>query len=245
MKQNYANYTNEDFEVWKLLLDRQMPNLEKFACAEYLKALEIIGFSDGLIPDFSKVNKVLAETTGWSVEVVPGIIPPGEFFDLLRQKKFPSSTWIRNRSQIEYIEEPDMFHDAFGHLPLLTHKEYTGFFTGVATLAIKFRDIPEAIEMLNRLYWFTIEFGLMKDKKGEIKAYGAGLMSSSGEITHALGREPELLKFEAGTVLNTGFRNDVIQNKYFVIDSFDQLFKSIDEIGFFLEEKFRTYGIKV
>ncbi len=236
LQQNYAAYTEEDFLVWKTLFERQMINLSNTATSAYLEGINKIGFSAGRIPDFREVNKALGSLTGWSLQAVPGIIPEKEFFELLHQKKFSASTWLRKMSQLDYLEEPDMFHDVFGHVPLLTNPYFCGFFEKLSHIALKHSNNARVIEMLGRIYWFTVEFGLIREKEG-LKIYGAGIMSSAGETKFCVSDKPAHLPYNARKVMNTAFFNDRIQDKYFVIDSFEQLYESVGEILLVVEEE--------
>jgi phenylalanine-4-hydroxylase len=236
MKQQYENYTIEDKKVWKTLFERQMKNLETHASSHFLKALEEVRFHPDKIPDFRELDHLLGNKTGWAMEVVPNIIPQKDFFQTLDRQHFPATTWLRRMDQLDYLEEPDMFHDVFGHVPLLSNEAYTGFFKGMATLALKHLDNPKAIELLGRIYWFTIEFGLIQEK-GKKKVYGAGIISSAGETLFALSDKPQHLPFDIRTVMRTGFRTDVFQEIYFVVDSFEALYESLDEMEQVLEEE--------
>ena len=228
-EQIYENYTAEDFLVWKTLFERQVKNLEGKVSDEYLKALGTIGFTAGKIPDFKEVDEILAKHTGWALTVVANISPQEDFFRFLSQKKFTATTWLRKLSELDYIEEPDMFHDVFGHVPLLVNKHYTDFFRGIADIALKNIDNPAVIEALGRIYWFTIEFGLIREEN-KLKIYGAGIISSFGETNHCLSGKVEVLPFDISTIVRTPYRNDQIQNKYFVIDSYEELFRSLPTI---------------
>jgi len=236
MKQQYHNYTAEDLLVWKTLFDRQMINLRTGASRAFLDALETIGFRNDKIPHFQETADILGAHTGWVLEVVPSIIPQKDFFELLAQKKFPATTWLRKMKQLDYLEEPDMFHDVFGHVPLLSNQAYTNFFIGMANLALKHADNPKAIELLGRMYWFTIEFGLIREA-GQLKVYGAGILSSSGETLFSLGDKPAHPDFDVRKVMQSTFRTDVFQEKYFVIESFEALYESLPEIELVLEEE--------
>jgi phenylalanine-4-hydroxylase len=227
--QVYSNYTEEDFEVWKVLFNRQMDVLKEHVSQEYLNALRIIRFSADRIPDFEEVKDILAPLTGWSLHVVPNICPQKEFFEFLSQKKFTATCWLRSMQQLDYLEEPDMFHDVFAHTPLLANSDYVNFFIGLSKIALDHIDNPYAIELLGRIYWFTIEFGLIREN-GKIKIYGAGIISSNGETKHALGNETAKHNFNITDILNTTFRTDIFQENYFVIDSFNQLYKSLPVI---------------
>ena len=228
-EQIYSDYTTQDFEVWKILFNRQIKSLEKTVSSEYMKALETIHFSANRIPDFREVNRKLATLTGWSLEVVPNISPQKIFFQFLSQKKFTATCWLRTLEQLDYIEEPDMFHDVFAHVPLLTNQSYCNFFKGISEIALEHFDNPKAIELMGRIYWFTIEFGLIRENN-ELKIYGAGIISSAGETRHCLDPLIPKLEFNVDTILNSEFRTDILQDKYFVIDSFDQLYHSLQEI---------------
>ncbi len=194
-KQIYANYTEEDFQVWKTLFNRQMEQLQTNVIDDYLKSLDKVGFTDSKIPDFIDLNKKLTDHTGWSLETVPNISAQKDFFNLLAQKKFTATCWLRTMAQLDYLEEPDMFHDVFGHTPLLSNKTYCDFFKKIGEIALKHIDNAEVIEKIGRIYWFTIEFGLMREK-GKTKIYGAGIISSKGETQHALSNKPEKIDFD-------------------------------------------------
>ncbi|MES2761182.1 MAG: phenylalanine 4-monooxygenase [Bacteroidota bacterium] len=234
-EQIYSNYTKQDFEVWKILFDRQLDLLKPIVSAEYLKALESVDFRSDKIPDFKEVNEILRSLTLWSLQVVPNISPQKDFFDLLSQKKFTATCWLRTMEQLDYLEEPDMFHDVFGHVPLLSNKAYVNFFKGISDIALKNIDNPKAIELLGRIYWFTIEFGLIREA-GHLKIYGAGIISSKGETKHCLSANAKQMPFDIQTIFTTDYRTDVFQEIYFVIDSFQQLYDSLPHIESLLEE---------
>src|ERR1043165_7056572 len=183
-EQIYSNYTEQDFLVWKTLFDRQMEILPALVSAEYLEALRTVKFTREKIPDCKEIAEILRPLTGWSIHVVPNISPQKEFFEFLSQKKFTSTCWLRTMEQLDYLEEPDMFHDVFAHVPLLSNEKYVGFFKGISDLALKHIDDPKAIDLLGRIYWFTIEFGLIREENA-LKIYGAGIISSMGEMIPA------------------------------------------------------------
>ena len=228
-EQIYANYTTEDFAVWKTLYNRQMEILEPSVASSYLDALDQVNFSANHIPDFKEVDAVLKPITGWGMEVVPNICPQKEFFQFLSTKKFTATCWLRTMEQLDYLEEPDMFHDVFGHVPLLSNAAYCDFFRGLSNIALEFIDNSRAIELLSRVYWFTIEFGMMREK-GEVKIYGAGIISSHGETLNCLNPATAKFDYDVSVMMHTDYRNDVIQDNYFVMDSFDQLYDSLPEI---------------
>jgi len=228
-EQIYSNYTTEDFAVWKTLYNRQMEILESSVASSYLEALDKVNFRANHIPDFKEVDGILLPTTGWSMEVVPNICPQKEFFQFLSAKKFTATCWLRTMAQLDYLEEPDMFHDVFGHVPLLSNQAYCQFFRGVSNIALEFIDNPKAIELLSRVYWFTIEFGMMREGNEE-KIYGAGIISSHSETLHCLNKQTTKLPYDVSRMLHTEYRTDILQDKYFVMDSFDQLYDSLPEI---------------
>lgn len=228
-QQIYANYRQEDFDVWKILFDRQMENLQGKVADEYLAALDVIGFTRDRIPDFTEVNQRLEAITGWNLITVPNISPPREFFSRLAEKKFTATCWLRKMEELDYLEEPDMFHDVFAHAPLLSNKDYTDFFHQIGVLAMKYIDSDEVILKLQRLYWFTIEFGLVRAQDGSLRIYGAGIVSSKGETEHALSDRSIKHDFDVRKIYQHDFRTDIMQDEYYVIDSFEQLSGSLDE----------------
>ena len=233
--QIYSNYTIEDFHVWKSLFDRQMEILTPIVSKSYLDALKTVNFTNDRIPDFNDVNSTLKNITGWNLHVVPNISPQKEFFEFLSVKKFTATCWLRTFNQLDYIEEPDMFHDVFAHVPLLSNEAYCNFFKGISDIALEHINDPKAIELLGRIYWFTIEFGLIRENNS-LKIYGAGIISSNGETKHCLSDASEKLNFDVKTMLTTDFRTDILQDKYFVIESFDQLYDALPEIKNELEK---------
>ncbi len=232
--QIYSHYTEHDFLVWETLFKRQMNILKPLVSAEYLEALEKVRFSSDKIPDFYEVNSLLAPLTGWSLTVVPNISPQKEFFQFLSRRQFTATCWLRTMEQLDYLEEPDMFHDVFAHVPLLSNQKYVDFFKGISDIALKYIDHPHAIELLGRIYWFTIEFGLIREN-GELKIFGAGIISSKGETEHCLSENSEKRDFNVREILESDFRTDVLQSLYFVIDSFEQLYNSLQEVEIQLE----------
>lgn len=229
-EQIYTNYTKEDFLVWETLFTRQMDTLSTHASNDYLNAINQIQFNRNQIPDFIEVNKILNASTGWGLTTVPNISPPKLFFEFLTKKQFTATCWLRTMAQLDYLEEPDMFHDVFGHAPLLTNHNYGNFFQELGRLAVTHEGNDEIINRIGRLYWFTIEFGLIKESD-RLKVFGAGIMSSRSESAHALSHNSKKLDFDVGKIMNTDYRTDILQSQYFVIDSFEQLANSIEEIN--------------
>lgn len=235
MKQDYGAYSEEDFKVWKILFDRQIVNLPKAASKAYLEGIKEINFSADRIADFEDVNRRLSKSTGWSIQVVPGLIDDDLFFGLMNNKRFCSSTWLRKMEQLDYLEEPDMFHDAFAHMPMLTKQPYVDFLEKLSGIALKHIDDKWAIELLSRIYWFTIEFGLIRED-GELRIYGAGILSSAGETKYSLSDDPAHYDYNVKKIMNTPYWKDKFQDKYFVINSYEQLYQSVPEIEEVLEE---------
>ncbi len=232
MRQEYDKYTSEDFEVWKILFNRQIDNLKDKACEEYLECLSDLKevLNADRIPKFEELDAALKATTGWSIEVVPGLIPERDFFNLLAQRRFCSSTWLRTKAQLDYLEEPDMFHDIFGHIPLLMDEEYADFMQAIGELGMRHTNSDEAILQLKRLYWFTIEFGLLR-QKGDLKIYGAGIISSFGESNHIFENKTiNIDSFDMISVLNQAFINSEIQTQYFEVESFQQIYNSMESL---------------
>jgi phenylalanine-4-hydroxylase len=228
-QQHYDSYTMEDLSVWKILFERQMKNLEGKVSGDFMDALQKVKFRNDKIPDFTEINCILENETGWQLHTVPNISPQKEFFELLAEKKFTATCWLRTMEQLDYLEEPDMFHDVFAHVPLLSNHNYCRFFEGIGKLALKYINEPMAIELLGKIYWFTIEFGLIEEKS-DLKIYGAGIISSAGETRHALSDLSSKYDFDVERIFETDFRTDILQERYFVIRSFAQLFEALPEI---------------
>lgn len=229
MKQIYENYKAEDFEVWKTLYERQLLNLPLAASKVYLEGLDQVQFKADAIPRFELTSKLLKEATGWSLVVVPGIVPDYTFFELMSNKRFPATTWLRRMKELDYLEEPDMFHDVFAHVPLLANQPFVDFLEALSKIGLKYHDNPYAIDVLSRIYWFTVEFGLIKEAEGT-RIYGAGILSSAGETKFCLSDEPPHHDFDVVAIANTGYTKSVFQDRYFVIESYEQLYNSIPEV---------------
>ncbi|MDX1478489.1 MAG: hypothetical protein R3301_12335 [Saprospiraceae bacterium] len=223
MQQHYDQYTPADQAVWKTLFDRQVDNLRHKACTDFLACLQKLdGVLDGrAIPNFDDLNDRLHAHVGWQVEVVPGHIPVNDFFSLLARRRFPSSTWLRSMEQLDYLEEPDMFHDIFGHIPLFMDGSYAEFMYAFGKLGVQWKDNPAAIAALRSLYWFTIEFGLVVEERGR-RIYGAGILSSYGESKQVFDMTTVVHPFDLGRILGTEFRTDIMQNAYFEAESMQQ-----------------------
>lgn len=236
MQQIYESYTAEDQDVWGILFSRQFKNSKQTATEEYVKGIDLIHFNEKAIPKFTETNAYLKELTGWQVAAVPGIVADDKFFELLSNKVFPATTWLRTREQLDYLEEPDMFHDVFGHIPLLTNQPFVDFLQGLAKIGLKHIDNEWAIHLLSRIYWFTIEFGLIREN-GALRIYGAGIISSPGETLFSLSDAPEHFEYDIDAIIDSTYQKDVFQTKYFIIDSYEQLYSSLPQIEKVIEDR--------
>lgn len=227
VEQPWDSYTTADHEVWDELYARQRALLPGRACVEFLEGVERFGLGDGGIPKFSDINTVLSAATGWELVAVEGLLPDEVFFDHLAHRRFPVSWWIRKPDQLDYLSEPDLFHDLFGHVPLLLNPVFADYMQAYGRGGMKAFGIgPDALMNLTRLYWYTVEFGLINTPDG-MRIYGAGIVSSKGESIYALDSEaPNRIGFNLERVMSTRYRIDTYQQSYFVIDSFDQLFEA-------------------
>ncbi|BDS13884.1 phenylalanine 4-monooxygenase [Aureispira anguillae] len=229
MRQEYDQYTSEHHQVWELMYNEQIEILATRATKNYLEGIKTVQFIPNRIPRFTVVNEALKALTGWQVYAVPGIIDNKPFFELLAQKQFPATTWMRSLAQLKYIEEPDMFHDVFGHVPLLSEPYFAGFLNGLSQIALKYIDSPTAVELMARIYWYTVEFGLIKEDH-QVKIYGAGILSSPGESVYSLGTEPQHFAFDLDRILETPYIKDKFQAQYFVAASYEQLYHSLPQL---------------
>lgn len=217
-----AAYSEEEHQIWRELITRQIPIVQAGACAEYCHGVDLLNLAHDRIPQCPEVSAVLRKATGWALEPVPALIPFEQFFQLLANRKFPAATFIRRREELDYLQEPDIFHEVFGHCPLLTHPAYASFTETYGKLGLE--ASPEDRAMLAKLYWFTIEFGLVKTPAG-LRAYGGGILSSKSETAYCLSDQPQHKPFDVVDVLRTPYRIDIMQPIYFVIDSFEALFQ--------------------
>jgi phenylalanine-4-hydroxylase len=221
--QDYAHYTVDDQEIWQTLFARQMPLVERYATPEVLKGIDALGARADRIPNFELVNESLQQLTGWRIVAVPGLIPEQHFYTHLAGKRFPVSVWMRKRGELDYLQEPDLFHDFFGHVPLLTNPTFARFMQAYGKAGPK-ADSHHAIKMLARLYWYTVEFGLIQTSAG-LRTFGAGILSSKGETVFSVESQvPNRIGFDLVRVMRTNYLIDDFQKTYFVLDSFDQLF---------------------
>jgi phenylalanine-4-hydroxylase len=220
--QNWGNYTEADHDTYRRLYERQAALLPGLACDAFIEALPSLGIKDR-IPRFEEINERLKPATGWEIVAVPGLIPERPFFDLLANRRFPVTDWIRKPDEFEYIVEPDVFHDLFGHVPLLFNPVFADYVQRYGAGGLKAHDLG-AGELLSRLYWYTIEFGLIQQPDG-LRAYGAGILSSSGELRHSVNSPaPQRIALDLVRCMRTRYKIDDYQATYFVINSFQQLF---------------------
>jgi len=225
VEQRWDDYTAGEHDTWRTLFARQSALLERYAAPEVSEGLAALGIDAQVIPRFTAVNARLAPLTGWRIVAVPGLIPEDQFFAHLAARAFPVSVWIREPHELDYLAEPDLFHDFYGHVPLLAHPVFARFMQAYGIAGQKARA-HGAVALLARVYWYTVEFGLLRGPKG-LRAYGAGILSSKGETVYAIeSDEPNRIGFELERVMRTDYRIDGFQRLYFVIDSFEQLFSA-------------------
>ncbi len=224
VEQPWDDYSDDDHKVWARLFRRQREVLKGRACDEFIAAQDAMGMTPDVIPKFSELSAILRDTTGWELIGVEGLLPELDFFDHLANRRFPVTWWIRKPEQIDYIEEPDLFHDLFGHVPLLMNPIFGDYMEAYGRGGVKAHAIgEEALQNLTRLYWYTVEFGLIKQKDG-LRIYGSGIVSSKGESIHSLDSDaPNRIGFDLERIMGTRYRIDTFQKTYFVIDSFEQL----------------------
>jgi phenylalanine-4-hydroxylase len=225
--QEYARYTAEDHEVWGILYRKRMQELGRTGSRVFLDGARAIGLGEDRVPDLEEVNARLERLTGWRAVPVTGFIPAREFFQCLAERRFPTTVTVRPKEQLDYLPEPDIFHDVFGHVPLHADPVFADFLQGFGAVAAQARSEDELTRMA-RLFWFTVEFGLCREG-GEIKVYGSGLISSAGDAANALGPACERRPFSLDAVCAQPFEIDRFQDVLFVADSFDQLFAAVEE----------------
>ena len=224
VEQPWLDYSADDHATWGTLYARQRELLAGRACDEFLQAQDAMGMDARAIPRFDQLNEVLGAATGWTLVGVEGLLPKLDFFDHLANRRFPVTWWIRRPDQIDYIAEPDLFHDLFGHVPLLMDPMFADYMQAYGAGGVKAHAIgPDALQNLTRLYWYTVEFGLIRQHDG-LRIYGAGIVSSKGESLHSLeSAAPNRIGFDLERIMRTRYRIDTFQKTYFVIDSFEQL----------------------
>lgn len=223
--QDWAHYTVEDHTTWRTLYARLEKLLPNYACEEFVHGMHRLDIGKDAIPDFRDLTRRLSALTGWSVVAVPGLVPDDIFFDHLANRRFPAGNFIRKPDQLDYIEQPDVFHDVFGHVPMLAHPVFADYMQAYGQGGLRALQGFDMLPNLARLYWYTVEFGLIRTHGG-LKIYGAGIASSSAETVYAIDDpSSNRIAFDLERVMRTRYRIDDFQETYFVIDSFDQLFR--------------------
>jgi phenylalanine-4-hydroxylase len=224
IRQDWERYTEEEHARWRLLYARQAKLLKRFAAQEFVDGINRLDAGDG-IPDLEIASERLARATGWRLVAVPGLIPETDFFAHLAKRQFPVTDWIRQADEIDYLVEPDIFHDFFGHVPLLFNPVFADYMQLYGEKGAEAAQLGTS-KILVRLYWYMVEFGLIRTDAG-LKAYGAGMLSSAAETRFSIeDRSPHRLCFDLKRVMRTGYRIDDFQETYFVLDSFDALFEA-------------------
>lgn len=226
-------YTEEQHAVWRDLVKRRMPQLREHACHEYLDGFAQIGLREDRLPDLKAVSALLGPRTGWQSTPVSGFLPADAFFEMLANRMFPTTTWLRSRESMEYTPEPDIFHDVFGHVPMHAHPVFGDFLQHYGKVCAGLKS-TEALERMGRLFWFTVEFGLIREN-GQVKVYGSGLISSHGECTRVLEGGCEVRPFDLDQVLDQKFDTGAMQPVLFAVESFDQIYEATKSA----EERFR------
>jgi phenylalanine-4-hydroxylase len=220
--QRHEAYTAADHETWSKLHRRQVELLQGRVCEEFFAGLSALGIAPDAIPDFRAMNRVLTAATGWQVVAVPGLVPDRVFFSHLAERRFPAGFWIRRPEEFDYIEEPDIFHDVFGHVPLLMNPAYADFVAAYGEAGLRLSD-PEDLARLARLYWYSVEFGLIETDAG-LRIFGAGIASSPGETIFALeSPSPHRIGFDPVRVMRTRYLIDDYQQSYFVLSGFEAM----------------------
>lgn len=223
IEQNWPDYSGDEHAIWRLLFERQQRLLEGRACREYLDGLQGLGVAAGGIPDFRRLNDILDRKTGWRVVAVPGLVPDDVFFAFLAERRFPSTCFIRRRDQLDYLQEPDVFHDIYGHVPMLMNPVFADYMQAYGRGGLKALRLGH-LKQLARLYWYTVEFGLIATREG-LRIYGSGILSSAGESVYCLeDPHPHRVHFDLRRIMRTQYHIDRYQEIYFVIDGFDELF---------------------
>jgi phenylalanine-4-hydroxylase len=225
IQQDWQRYSEEEHAIWRTLFERQQGLLARRACREYLEGLDGLGVVAEGIPDFRRLSEVLDAATGWRIVAVPGLVPDEVFFAHLAGRRFPSTCFIRRRDQLDYLQEPDVFHDICGHVPLLMNPVFADYMQAYGEGGLKAHGLGH-LQRLARLYWYTVEFGLIASPEG-LRIYGSGILSSAAESIYSLeDPRPNRIHFALLRVMRTRYRIDTFQQTYFVIDDFQQLFEA-------------------
>src|SRR4051794_31915243 len=228
IEQRPADYTRENHAVWKLLFARRMQHLRQVGSSAFINGIQAIGLTSDRVPDLETMNRRLEPITGWRAVAVSGFLEPTLFFQCLAERRFPTTVIVRPMEQLDYLPEPDIFHDVFGHVPMHADPIFADFLQRFGAIAATAKSAAE-VRMLTRLFWFTVEFGLIREN-GEIKVYGSGLISSMADCLNALSPNCERRPFSLEAVLQQEFEIDQLQPVLFVIDSHQQLFDAVEQV---------------
>lgn len=229
--QEWNRYTPEDHETWDILFARQRKQLPGRASQAFLDGINVLKLSKPGIPDFEELSENLMKETGWQVVAVPGLVPDDVFFDHLANRRFVAGNFIRRREQLDYLQEPDVFHDVFGHVPMLANPVFADYMEAYGRGGLRALEF-DSLDHLARLYWYTVEFGLIEEPAG-MRIYGSGIVSSHGESVFALDDpSPNRIDFDMKRVMQTDYRIDDFQQVYFVIPSFEDLLRVTVETDF-------------
>ncbi len=232
--QAWHSYSEADQQLWQRLYARQSAQVATDACREFREGLALTDCA-AAIPELARVNVALAAASGWQLVAVPGFIPDLQFFRHLAARRFPVTVWLRTPEEFDYLVEPDIFHDFFGHVPMLFHRRYADYMQRFGMLGLQALE-QDALALIGRLYWYTVEFGLLENAEG-LRSYGAGILSSAGETRYSLDSpQPLRLRFDLERIMRTRYRIDAYQKTYFVISSIDELLMAVDgDLGAVIE----------
>jgi len=226
IEQDYSRYTNDQQAEWGELVERRMGQLRRWACREYLDGWDALGLSGARIPFYPEISERMHERTGWRAQPVSGFMPERAFFEMLKNRLFPVTTWLRGRDSMDYIPEPDMLHDALGHLPMFGDRRFADAMQEYGRVCHAMEE--EKLERMGRLYWYTFEFGLVR-QQGEVRVFGSGVASSHKECTNVLSGGCEIVDFSVERVLNTTVKVDQIHKRLFAIRDFGELHTAVGE----------------
>jgi len=227
IRQDYAAYTDEQHAIWADLVERVYPELEKHAAREYLEGFDVIGLQRDCLPHLSSISARLEPRTGWNSTPVSGFLPAPAFFEMLATRRFPTTTWLRGRESLEYTPEPDIFHDVFGHVPMHAHPVFADFLEHYGRVCAAVSD-STVLEKLGRLFWYTVEFGVIR-QNGEIRVYGSGLISSHSECRNLIDGRCAIHDFSLDEVIRTPVKVDELHKLLFAVESFGQIYDAMHE----------------
>src|SRR6266568_419435 len=227
IEQDYTKYSPDQHALWSELVQRRMAQLQQCACREYLEGWNALGLEQSQIPHLPAISKRLEQRTGWKIQPVSGFMPSRAFFEMLAVRQFPTTTWLRSRDSMDYIPEPDILHDALGHLPMFAEQRFADAVAEYGRVCGSMES-EEKLERMGRLYWYTFEFGLIR-QDGEVKVYGSGVASSQAECTNVLSGGCEIRDFSVAEVLNTTVKVDEVHKRLFAINSFDEVIGAVRE----------------